>query len=258
MDKYFWDTQIDYLKATRKQMWNDDYFEFLVKSVWKFNKPINIIDFGCGYGYLGLKLLPLLPEGSTYTGLDIGETLLSEANRIFENSPYQTKFINADLTSYVPTKQYDLAICQAVLRHIPSSKDVLQKMVDSVVSGGMVICIEVNRMMEETGFYTIIIEHDTAERLALLKQQWNDELNNGGRDYKLGIKVPIYMQELGLTNVNARVNDFIEFDSPLSDDDEYEEHLEALLKTKDLQSIPHENAFALNAHCLVISYGTKR
>ena len=49
MDKYFWDIQLDYLKTTRNQLWNDDYFEFLVKMVWKINKPVNILDFGCGY-----------------------------------------------------------------------------------------------------------------------------------------------------------------------------------------------------------------
>ncbi|WP_408070210.1 hypothetical protein [Butyrivibrio sp. JL13D10] len=33
-------------------MWNNDYFEFLVKCVWKIDKPVRIIDFGCGYGFL--------------------------------------------------------------------------------------------------------------------------------------------------------------------------------------------------------------
>lgn len=266
MENYFWDTQIDYLKWTRTQMWNDDYFEFLVKSVWKFDKPINIIDFGCGYGYLGLKLLPLLPTGSTYTGLDLGEALLSEARRIYENSPYKTEFINVDLTGYTPVKQYDLAICQAVLRHIPSSKAILEKMVDSVTSGGMVICIEVNRAMEESGFYTNVYEHDSIEKTALFKQQWDKELQDGGRDYKLGIKVPMYMQQLGLNDVNARINDFVEFVSPLTDEKIYKQNIDNLFRSKGIQPAQNhdieniedaESIFAFNARCLVISYGRK-
>ena len=51
-----WNEKLEYLQTTRQNMWNDDYFEFLVKNVWKLDKPINIIDFGCGYGYLGTKL----------------------------------------------------------------------------------------------------------------------------------------------------------------------------------------------------------
>lgn len=257
MEKYFWDTQIDYLKATRTQMWNDDYFEFLVKSVWKLNHPINVVDFGCGYGYLGMKLLPLIPEGSTYTGLDIGEDLLCEARKIFEKSPYKTDFLNVDLTKFIPKRQFDLAICQAVLRHIPSSKDILKKMIDSVVPKGMVICIEVNRAMEEAGFYSNDFEHDSIEKTALIKQKWTEELENGGRDYKLGIKVPIYMQQLGLENVGVRMNDFVEFVSPLNDEQEYEKHTYSIKHERGFTGIQRNDTFALSARCLVISFGNK-
>lgn len=74
MGEYYWDTQIDYLMNTRYLYFNDDYLEFLIKKVWDLSKPLHIVDFGCGCGYLGLKLLPLLPKGSKYTGIDLGES----------------------------------------------------------------------------------------------------------------------------------------------------------------------------------------
>ena len=65
MSNNSWNEKLEYLKMTRQHMWNDDYFEFLVKCVWHLDKPVNVMDFGCGYGYLGMKLMPLLPKGST-------------------------------------------------------------------------------------------------------------------------------------------------------------------------------------------------
>ena len=259
MDKYYWNTQLDYLKFTREQMWNDDYFEFLVKSVWKLNSPKRIVDFGCGYGNLGMKLLPLLPKGSTYTGIDIGEKLLEEANELFKDFPFQTKFISADLNSYVPEKQYDIAICQAVLRHIPQSKNILKKMIDSVVNNGMVICIEVNRRMENAGLYIDDCIDDIEQKDLTLNKQWKSELENGGRDYLLGIKIPIYMEQLGLKDIGVRVNDYVEYISPSKDKDKYNEHIDFFLKSNNLQEVKvnDTNLFALKASSLLISYGTK-
>ena len=260
LEKYFWNSKIDYLKTTREQMWNDDYFEFLIDRVWKLNTPQHIVDFGCGYGYLGMKLLPLLPEGSTYTGIDIGEELLSEARKIFTNTSFQTEFINMDLKKYVPQKQYDIAICQAVLRHIPQSEEILKKMVESIIPSGMVICIEVNRKMENSGLYIHNCTYDTSENDSFLQKQWVNELQNGGRDYLLGIKIPIYMEQLGLKDIGVRVNDFVEFISPKHDKERYKEHINSFLQSNDLQGIKEddtENLSLLKARNLLISYGTK-
>lgn len=256
--KYFWDTQIDYLRTTREQFWNDDYFEFLVKFVWKLDKPINVIDFGCGYGYLGMKLLPLLPQGSTYTGIDLGEELLEKAEKLFENAPFEAKFIRVNILEYTPTEKYDLVICQTVLRHIPQFKDVLKKMIASVKDNGTVICIEVNRRMENAGLYIDGIDFKIDERDALIKSKWMSELQNGGRDYLTGIKVPIFMEELGLRNVSVRVNDFVEFISPQKDKEEYNDHINAFMKEHGFErDNGDETISALNARSLLISYGIK-
>ena len=123
MNESYWNERLEFLKAIRTGWCNDDYIEFLVEKVWKISKPVNIIDFGCGFGYIGLLLLPILPKGSTYTGIDISDTLLDDAKNIFADSGYNTKFIKADLNEYMPTESYDLAISQAVLRHIPNAKN---------------------------------------------------------------------------------------------------------------------------------------
>ena len=54
----YWNQRLDYLKMTRKSMWNEDYFQFLITAVWNINKPITVLDCGCGYGALGLLIMP--------------------------------------------------------------------------------------------------------------------------------------------------------------------------------------------------------
>ena len=259
MDKLFWDSQVEYLLSTRKKMWNDDYFEFLVKNVWKLDRPKNVVDFGCGYGHLGMMLLPLLPEGSSYTGIDISDNLLAEAWKTFGGIGYKTDFIKADLTEYTPSKQYDIAVCQAVLRHIPHAKNVLQKMIDSIVPSGMVICIEVNRKMEEAGQYIHGISQYNPEYETSLRKKWEDELSGGGRDYLFGIKAPIYMEQLGLENIGVRLNDFIEFISPLHDECTYKSQMDSFIKTRNIEDIEiYKDTYLLAARSLFISFGTKR
>ena len=68
-----WDSKFEYLRNSRFLYHNDGYLEFLVAKVWKIEKPVKVVDFGCGYGFVGIKLLPLLPKGSTYTGIDSSE-----------------------------------------------------------------------------------------------------------------------------------------------------------------------------------------
>ena len=48
-----WNKEVGYLENTRKRMWTDDYFEFLVNQVWRIDHPVKILDVGCGYGDLG-------------------------------------------------------------------------------------------------------------------------------------------------------------------------------------------------------------
>lgn len=261
MDKLIWNQKLNYLKETRKHFWNDDYLEFLVKSVWKINKPIDVIDFGCGFGYLGIKLLPLLPLGSTYTGVDIAPNLLRDAKTLFEDSPYKTEFICADLTGFDTENRYGLVICQAVLRHIPAYQKVLSKMVNCCEVDGIVACIEVNRRMENAGLFISqnSENYDYSKGDVMHHSNWLSEIQKGGRDYLAGIKIPILLEAMGLKNVAVRVNDFVEFISPNQDGEHYQSHLNSFISENNLEHLNEicDAVSILNARCLLISYGRR-
>lgn len=297
MNELYWNGRLDFLKAIRTGWCNDDYIEFLVEKVWKISKPVNIIDFGCGFGYVGLLLMPILPKGSTYTGIDISEALLDDAKNIFANSDYTTKFIKADLNDYTPNKDYDIAISQAVLRHIPNAKSILEKMIQSVVSGGLVICMEGDLEIEKTGQYFSGLDYIELGMIPLHRKMYKKELDNGGRDYRVGVKIPEIMQELGLYNVGVRMNDRVKFINPHGNKEEHDKQFDAITKAWNWNKQLSENekvdyinslinrglseqeakvfvhgeskigqyvmsnkdsAYIIQTPCILISYGTKK
>jgi SAM-dependent methyltransferase len=296
MSEAYWNERLNFLKAVRTGWCNDDYIKFLIEKVWKINRAVNIVDFGCGFGYVGLMLLPILPEGSTYTGIDISETLLNEAENIFKDSGYSTKFIKADLNEYEPEEKYDIAISQAVLRHIPNAESVLKKMIQAVVPNGLVICMEGDLELEKAGQYFSGLDYIGLGLAELHRKMYRMELENGGRDYRFGVKIPVLMQELGLHNVGVRMNDSVKFVNPNGNSEEHmkqfnamtaawgwdkqlseaekvdyintlmekglnkqeaEVFVEGQLKISEYVMNNKDSAYIIQTPCILISYGTK-
>ena len=79
----YWDKRLEYLQRTRKSFWNEDYLQFLINDVWKIDTPINVLDCGCGFGALGLLIMPMLPTGSKYVGIDFSNELVNAAKSIY-------------------------------------------------------------------------------------------------------------------------------------------------------------------------------
>ncbi|WP_274365308.1 class I SAM-dependent methyltransferase [Paenibacillus thermotolerans] len=221
METFEWDDQAEYLLNSRYMFFNDDYLEFLVKRVWSITEPVNMIDFGCGIGYLGYKLLPYLPEGSTYTGVDRGNKLIERAREIFSGLPFVAEFIVSDVNKLqVEESAYDIAICQALLMHLPNPKEIMGKMMRSVKRGGRLICIEPHWNSAMANFYVHEIEQSKIVNLGILQKLYELDFKRTGKDGNIGIKIPIYMRELGLTNIGSRISDRVNFLHPDADDKE--------------------------------------
>lgn len=203
----------DKLYKNRAYFWNDDYLSFLINNVWHIEKPIDVIDFRCCDGYLGQQLLEILPKGSTYTGVD-NEYYTNKARLKFDNTDLKADFIVSDIYSLKADKKYDFAICQAGLRHMNNPMEVLKKMTASVKNGGLVVCVDVNREFEHDGLYLDDIDYEYLCTTFDFHKVWKKELESEGRDYAIGIRLPFYMQQLGLHDIDIRVNDRVMYVSP--------------------------------------------
>lgn len=217
----------DKLYKNRKYFWNDDYLRFLVKNIWHIESPIDVIEFRCGNGYLGKKLLELLPKGSTYTGVD-NEYFTDKARSNFNNTEFDVKFMVSDIYSLKTDKKYDLAICQAGLRHMNKPMEVLKKMIASVKKDGLVACVDVNREFENDGLYIDDISYDYLCTAFDFHKIWKKELEHEGRDYAIGMRLPFYMQQLGLHDIDIRMNDKVMYVTP--DMEYYEEMVQDFIE----------------------------
>lgn len=207
----FWSRKLEYLLRTRKSYWNVDYIDFLVKQVWKINKPVKVLDCGCGYGFLGLLLMPLLPEGSTYTGIDFAENLLEQGKQLFAKEEIPAKFVYENVYEYQTKEQYDIVVSQAVLRHLDEPERFVQKMIDLGKDGACIICIDANREFECDGLYVDGMDYAELCKHDGLVQNWKSELAMQGRDYAIAIRAAHIMRKLGLQDIGVRMNDKVEF-----------------------------------------------
>ena len=219
--KDFWNNRMDYLLRTRKRYWNDDYMNFLISRVWRIDKPVSVLDCGSGYGSLGLLLLPLLPEGSAYTGIDFAENLIRNGRMLFEKQGLDATMICRNVYEHYAENQYDLVICQAVLRHLDNVTGFIRKMISFAKPGGYVVCMDINREFESCGLYIEGMDYQELCRHEGLEKKWKTELEMQGRDYSAAIKAAHIMQQQGLIDVDVRLNDKVEFITPKHAD--YEE-----------------------------------
>lgn len=229
-EKDYWESKLDYLLASRRSFWNEDYLKFLINEVWKIESAVDILDCGCGFGYMGKLFLSYLPQGSTYTGIDFSANMIREGKRYFKESGCQGKFICDDFLTCDHHGQYDLVISQCAMRHVNMPREFLRKMIGQAKPGGLVIAIDINREWESDGFYINGMDYGELCSRNGFRKMWEKELSCQGRDYAIGMRLPVMMEEEGLLRVDVRVNDKVSFVSP--EKAYYAETVESFLSEK--------------------------
>lgn len=210
----YWNHSRELVKVWKHLYWNDDYFEFLVKQVWKWDKPIEILDFGCGYGHFGLKLLPLVPLGSSYTGIELDGEQIKEAKDYFAQTPYRHEFVQEDIYDYEPEKKYDLVVGLFLLSYMKNPEMLLEKMKQSLKPGGMLLLMDANYAVEQAGYFSGLEKEENGRKCPDFSPVWEYEMSSQERDYRMGIKLPYLLKKCGLKNIQARISDMVQIYEP--------------------------------------------
>lgn len=106
--------------------------------------------------------------------------------------------------------------------------EALKKMVASVKKNGLVVCIEVNREFESDELYMDDIPYDYLCTAFDFHRFWKKELECEGRDYAIGMRLPFYMQQLGLHDIDIRMDDKVMYVNP--DMQDYEEKVKDFIE----------------------------
>jgi ubiquinone/menaquinone biosynthesis C-methylase UbiE len=200
----------NYLEENRYRFHNDDYIEFLVQKVWELSKPTRIVDFGCGLGYLGMSLMPHMPGGSSYTGLEISDVLVEQAKVAFKDLPHDAKFmVGNGYAAPFKDASFDMTVCQAFLMYLPEPEKAITEMIRVTAPGGLVMALEAN--LNATNPLLYIAEMDLAETtdLGFLQKNYEQNWKSSGRDGNIGIKLPAIFHKMGLRNVGSRMSDIV-------------------------------------------------
>jgi len=106
----------------------------LVRYLSAVKKPLDILEIGCGNGWLSHQLAEI--PGTRVTGLDINFTELQQAARVFNDDPNLT-FIHGDIRSGIlDGRRFDHIVCSATVEYCPSFKKILHLSLSYLMSAG--------------------------------------------------------------------------------------------------------------------------
>lgn len=103
------------------------------------NRPLSILEIGCGNGWL-CNVLSDLP-GSTVTGTDINVTELNQARKVFEHKR-NIKFLQGDIRQIEISHQFDIIVFAASIQYFPSFKKIIQYVLPLLKEHGEVHVID--------------------------------------------------------------------------------------------------------------------
>ena len=168
-----------------------------------------------------------------------GKTLIAEARELFRSLPYESEFIEGDATEIELENKYDIAVCHAFLLHMNSPKTMLQKMINSIKEGGKIICFEPHWISNMSSYSLRWIIQSEIIQLGVLQKLFEKDAHRNGKDGNIGMKIPMYLSELGVKNIECRVSDKVNFlDSNLNQNDK--QGLYNSLKEEGIASNPGE------------------
>ncbi|MCP4970809.1 MAG: methyltransferase domain-containing protein [Arcobacter sp.] len=118
---------------------NESIYYFIYKYVENINRTVNILEVGCGYGYLTYSLNKI---GLNATGLDVAKPAIDFAKEHFGDY-YNCSSI--ELFAKETGNKYDLIISTEVIEHTPNPKIFINQLLSLLNDNGKVLLTTPNK-----------------------------------------------------------------------------------------------------------------
>lgn len=151
------------------------------------------LDVGCGPGEVMRLMNEFVGESGAVTGVDIDGKIGQEALEVLRTTTsgtYAFHQLNIDESNEIPGAPFDLVFARITLIHLKDPIATLQKMMRWAKPGGVVIVQEYDMLSWST--YPRISEMDEAIQTFITIAE------KGGRDTRLGMKLPAFFMQAGL------------------------------------------------------------
>jgi ubiquinone/menaquinone biosynthesis C-methylase UbiE len=125
----------------------------LVNYLNRKQKKLNILEIGCGNGWLTNQLAGI--KETQVTGIDINETELEQAQRVFQKP--NLKFIYADIQSGILEKDFDIIVFAASFQYFNSVQKILSACFDHLNNSGEIHIVD-------TKFYSLTESIEAKQR----------------------------------------------------------------------------------------------
>lgn len=204
----------------RKAAWFDDTLDKL--AAWMGLRPgMTAVDVGCGLGYLGYTYWPYFGKGGHYIGVDISEKLSRDASAAASDWAVDgsASFVVGDAYHLpLPDNSADGVMCQVIMMHLEDPGEALAEMVRVAKPGGLIMCKEPDNMgpaltipfssVPELPIDDILLAH----KVTIISNR--GRIKRGLGDSSIGPKIPHMLTQLGLTDIDIRLNDKVHYLEP--------------------------------------------
>ncbi|MES2730442.1 MAG: methyltransferase domain-containing protein [Bacteroidota bacterium] len=154
-----------------------------------------VLDVGCGSGTITKGISELLKNEGCVIGIDPSQHLIQLATNRF-SSVANLQFEVADINTYLPTEKFDVITSARTLQWLANVKEVLEKMVGMLKTGGCLTILDYNH--EKIHWSPSIPE--SMQQLYDAFLQWRKD---AGMDNAIADHLAELLTDVGLVNISV-------------------------------------------------------